>query len=46
MSKPGQIGVRPLFAEAGEIRVDQARIPLRDVVIFEPQLLARMDAAC
>ena len=41
MSNPGRSGVRPLFAEAGEIRIDQTRIPLRNIVIFELQFLAR-----
>ena len=36
-----ELGVRPLLAEARDIRIDQARIPLHDVVIFELQSLAR-----
>ena len=36
-----QIGVRPLFAEAREVRIDQARVPLRDIFVFELQFLAR-----
>src|SRR6516225_3280886 len=36
-----QSGIGPLLAEAGEIRVDQPRIPLRDVGVFELQFLAR-----
>ena len=36
-----EIGVRPVLAEAGDICIDQARIPLRHVVIFELQFFAR-----
>src|SRR3984885_5724237 len=36
-----QIGVGAVFAEAGEIRIDQTRIPLHDITIFELQSLAR-----
>ena len=35
-----EIGVRALFAEARDIRIDQTRIPLHDIVVFELQLLA------
>src|SRR5882724_7007009 len=34
-------GVRTFLAEAGKIGIDQTRIPLRDIVIFELQFLAR-----
>ena len=37
-----QIGIRPVLAEAGEVGIDQTRVPTRDVIIFEVQLLARM----
>ena len=39
--EPGQIGVGTLFAEAREIRINQTRIPLHDITIFELQFLAR-----
>src|SRR6516162_11597395 len=37
----GQAGGRPLFAEARKIRVDQPRVPLHDVGVFELQFLPR-----
>jgi hypothetical protein len=33
--------IRPLVAETRKIRVNQSRIPLHDVVVFELQSLAR-----
>ena len=46
MSKPGKLGIRPLFAEARDVRIDQARVPLHDIVIFELQSSCARDAAC
>jgi hypothetical protein len=37
MSNPGRLGIRPFLAKAGNIRIDQTRIPLCDIVIFELQ---------
>src|SRR5258706_6553048 len=37
----GQIGVRPLLAEAGDVRIDEARVQGRNVVVFELQAPAR-----
>ena len=36
-----QVGVRSLFAVAGEVGVDQPGIPRRDVLVFELEALAR-----
>src|SRR5262249_20109616 len=34
--------IRALFTVAGEVTINQAGIPLRNILVFQPQLLARV----
>ena len=41
MSNPGRSGVRPLFAITSYVGINQSRVPLRNVLILQLQLLTR-----